>query len=1164
VRSLRLIAALVFVALVAVVVLLTRRVPEVAEPQAGEEHAWSLADPLVRATNRGVALMEQYEYAKAVPVFEEACALAPDSSDARANLAVALYNRNEKGDLERAEALLDEVLAVDREHLRALYFRGVIHQYRGNDAAALPCFERVVALAPHDASAWYLLGTTKAHLGQSGRAEFERAVQENPVLVSAYYDLMQSAVRQGNAEEAGRFLEIFNALRQSPLADKVVMPNYNQMGALATVRPIDGRARRTVAGGELSCGAERVLFQATPPPPWPLPASDAPTSSPEQILAQHGVALAVADVNADGRLDLVINAAATGGQRLLQLLLGQVDGSFADATVGSGLDAVQGAVSCAFGDYDNDGKVDLFVACDGPNRLFRGAGDGSFTDVTEPTGTGGANVLTVSAVFLDADHDADLDIYVCNAGGTNGKTAPNQLLNNNTDGSFTDIAAEAGVACEKAQSVMVAPADVDQDRDSDLIVFHRQSPAGLFVNDRLGKYHEERLADDPIHGPHGGVLQDFNGDGRVDLLVLPGPIGAGRLYLTDAAGRRAPSTQFDDCLAAVATWGPVQATRVADVDLDGDLDVALLGMRGHVLLNDGWGHFVVRANLWPHDSKGVVLGAELWDITGDGVPDLLRVVGGNAPRLELIPTVLTPPANWLAITPTGERADDKSMRSPTSGYGTRLDLRCGLHNQTVIYTGLDGGLSQSRRPLILGLDGAAKADYLALLWPDGVTQAESELVAGSAHALRELQRRLSSCPVLFAWDGEHFTFVGDFAGVGGLGYFSAPGVYTPPQVLDQIKLEAEQLAPRQGFFDLRMAEPMEEVGYVDQVELLAVDHPVGTEVYPDERLAVAGPPPTHRLLCTDTPVFPVAASGPHGAVEVDRLQTVDRVYAYEPERDRRFVGFCKSHALVLDFADRLSSLASAGRVYLFLTGSIEYPYSQTTYAASQASVIWQPLKIDRQTPDGDWETVVADAGAPGGMGRTIAAELTGLLPPGTARLRIVTNLEIYVDRLFIAADRGSEPLSVNTVPLAGAHLRRLGFPLEYSPDGRHPYIYSYDVIELTSSFKQPRGAYTRYGDVTELVSEFDDGYVIFGTGDEIALRFEASALPPPPAGRTRSFVLVSHAYCKDMDLYTAEPDTVLPLPFRTMSAYPYPPGETFPDTEPLRVWRQHYNSRMIR
>jgi len=362
---------------------------------------------------------------------------------------------------------------------------------------------------------------------------------------------------------------------------------------------------------------------------------------------------------------------------------------------------------------------------------------------------------------------------------------------------------------------------------------------------------------------------------------------------------------------------------------------------------------------------------------------------------------------------------------------------------------------------------------------------------------------------------------------------------------------------------LRICEPMEEVGYIDRLELLAVDHPHRFRVYPDERLAISGPPPSHKLLCPARPIFPVRATAPDGTECTEHLVKVDRVYAYQPKLDRRFYGFCEPHTLVVDFGDRLAELEVGRQVYLFLNGWIEYPYSQTTFAAAQAGVMWQPMKIEQQTDNGEWETIIPDAGAPGGMGRMITIDLTGKISTANCTLRISTNLEIYYDQLFIAADRGTEGFVIRSIPMADANLRRLGFPLEYSPDGQHPYIYTYDSIQPTSSFKMLKGAYTRYGPVESLLADFDDRYVILGTGDEIAIRFDARDLPLPGDGHTRSFILISHAYCKDMDLYTATPDTVEPLPFKEMSAYPYLPSEYYPKGDEFRRYRQGFITRSV-
>jgi len=83
-----------------------------------------------------------------------------------------------------------------------------------------------------------------------------------------------------------------------------------------------------------------------------------------------------------------------------------------------------------------------------------------------------------------------------------------------------------------------------------------------------------------------------------------------------------------------------------------------------------------------------------------------------------------------------------------------------------------------------------------------------------------MQRKISSCPVLFSWNGTRFEFITDFAGVGGLGYYVAPGEYASTQPLDYVKIESQQLCPRDGSYELRITEPMEETAYVDQLELL--------------------------------------------------------------------------------------------------------------------------------------------------------------------------------------------------------------------------------------------------------------------------------------------------------------------------------------------------------
>jgi hypothetical protein len=250
-------------------------------------------------------------------------------------------------------------------------------------------------------------------------------------------------------------------------------------------------------------------------------------------------------------------------------------------------------------------------------------------------------------------------------------------------------------------------------------------------------------------------------------------------------------------------------------------------------------------------------------------------------------------------------------------------------------------------------------------------------------------------------------------------------------------------------------------------------------------------------------------------------------------------------------------------VFLFVAGFIEYPYSQTVYAASQAGVDWQAIRVERRDTDGRWIPLIPDGGWPGGMGRVFTLDLTGHSWSGLTRLRLVTNLEIYYDQIFVGRHAGLDRVRTRTAPLVEATLQRLGFPREYSPDGRLPLIYDYHWLDASAPFHVLRGAYTRYGPVAELLAQHDDQYVLLAPGDEIRLRFDAAALPPPGAGMERSYLLISHTYCKDMDLYSGTSRTLEPFPFQGMSRYPYPPEESFPESAVHRHFREVYNTRWI-
>jgi hypothetical protein len=171
-------------------------------------------------------------------------------------------------------------------------------------------------------------------------------------------------------------------------------------------------------------------------------------------------------------------------------------------------------------------------------------------------------------------------------------------------------------------------------------------------------------------------------------------------------------------------------------------------------------------------------------------------------------------------------------------------------------------------------------------------------------------------------------------------------------------------------------------------------------------------------------------------------------------------------------------------------------------------------------------------------------DVSGKLVGPHCLLRLRTNLHVFWDQAFVAAGcRVVQPGAL--LEVSSATLEPCGVMQEYSPDGRQPTLYDPDRC-ATVPTTPPAGKRTRFGDVTELLKDKDDRFVVFGPGDGLTVRFDASRLPPLPAGWRRSFVLRTWGYCKDSSPFTATGATIEPLPFAAMRNYPPAAGEHYP------------------
>ena len=187
-------------------------------------------------------------------------------------------------------------------------------------------------------------------------------------------------------------------------------------------------------------------------------------------------------------------------------------------------------------------------------------------------------------------------------------------------------------------------------------------------------------------------------------------------------------------------------------------------------------------------------------------------------------------------------------------------------------------------------------------------------------------------------------------------------------------------------------------------------------------------------------------------------------------------------------------------------------------------------------------------------------DLTGKLPAGTRKIRLVSNLEIYWDQVLFDNHAEAEARATE-VPLALATERFRGYPTQIDLKSPGDLDYDYDRVSLTGPFQHQRGNYTHLGDVTALVKGVDDRYAIFGSGEEIATEFDATKLPVLPVGWKRDYFFYANGYVKDMDWWDAMPFTVAQLPFHKMSRYPYPAGEKFPDDSDAIEYQLKWNDR---
>ena len=1071
------------------------------EPTNAPTSDKATADPaeLTRLENHAAGLMGQFKYDEAVTIYDRLLTLKEELSESKIDLAIARLNRRQDEDLAVAERLLDEAIEAAPEDLRAPYCRALLHFNGGEIGRALELFRRVAKKDPADGYAKYYIGQCLLLQGEHSAAleQFEAAERSDPYLRSAYYGAFQAALRLKKQELAQDNLEQFQRLATNPRA-RLAELKYTRMGPKASVNVSEARNKElaTLPAGPLFEDPVALTTDAPSELDW---TAESNSSRPPSVT--------IADINGDGQSDVFISRVVDPSNPILRnAVFLQNSGEF-QFSADHPLSAVSDVNGALWGDYDDDGFVDVYLCRQGQDRLWHQQANGVWADASQEASIDSRDSGTVDGVCFDSDHDGDLDYLLLDDEGNC------ELLNNDREGKFLPIGKELGITGPVEGGGGLVVADLDRDNDADIILLGETPPHRVFRNDRLWRYHDARGFDEFLNSKTlAAAAADIDADGQVELITVS-PNG---LLLWEPN----ESQQWNSSIISEHPVSPdAESIKLAIYDFDGDSRLEILWQIGSSVR-------IVRVD-----------GSELTTIHGKQLAGTVSVIAlETGPQIVACQSANKPviwkggpgrfPFALIRLQGRTDKADE--MRSNSSGIGVQASARIGSRWMSWPSFRSESGPGQNLQPYPVGLHGAETIDYLRLVWPDGVSQSELDLPTDRTHVISETQRQAGSCPLLFVWNGESFQFVADVLGAGGMGFNLGRGDYYPPRPKENLLLPDDVLKPKDGKYVLKLGEPMEEICYFDAVRLVAYDLPEEVKMTLDERFGAADPLPTGNPYFYRLELLPSRAVNNRGEDVTLAVQAADGVAVPIDRGERQFVGLTRPHTVTLSFDTPLDDFEAP---VLLFDGWVEYAYSQTAFAAWQAGREYLEPTIEARGSDGQWHVVVERFGYMAGTSRRSTMPLDPKsLPAGTHQLRLSSNMEIYWDRLAVI-DVELEPQFVRQeLKLRTALVDDVGYARRLLLNQRNA-SYDYDDRPPLQDARHPAGFYTALGEALDLVRFTDNAVAIIGPGEELHLEYE-SPEAKPRAGWSRYYVVEADGWCKDADLFTKDAGTVEPLPTR--------------------------------
>ncbi|HET8781484.1 MAG TPA: FG-GAP-like repeat-containing protein [Pyrinomonadaceae bacterium] len=1077
---------------------------------------------LVRTFYVGLAALQVGHDVQADSKLAEFTKLAPGEPAGWANWGVlALRQRN----FDTANERLQRARDIDANSDQIMYLIGLLESMRGKTPEAIAALRKAVELDATNLFAVYKLAEEIERQGdEQGSAEVQSLLQKilsaQPNNIAAIVELSRIAAKRGDAETLKNAVAQIQSRstawpaevrEQVKILDEAVrrgdLPNAaTRTRFVANVLVRVPEYRRDIAAIKPPPGEEAVPFThflrlespvfQTAPEDGSIKFTMEPVPNTDK--AQNWIGA----IALSGEGGPIIATATAREVRLASGATFPFPGG--PANIAPSYDSILQI------DFSYDFKTDLVLAGKGGVRLMRQESPSSFTDVTAETKLppNVVNGAYTGAWSADIEADGDLDVILALREGNP------TVLRNNGDGTFLDIYPFEGLTWLAG----FAWADIDQDGDPDAALLDSAGVLHVYSNERQGQFSKRAL---PANFPAASSITaaDINWDGGFDLVVYQTNGTITRLSDKDHG---TGWEQAEVARSGEGPRGPVRL-RVADVDNNGGLDLFLLTsthIGSTVWLSDEQGQFFLHRDIQFGDSL-----FDLADVNGDGRLDALGFTTAND-AIQLLNSG-SKNYHWQVVRPRAVEAVGDQRINPF-GIGGEMEIRSGLLVQKQAITG----------PVIhFGLGEQNSVDVIRVVWPNGSVRADFDLKADQQIVTE--QRLKGSCPFLFAFNGKQMEFVKDsvpWSSAIGL-RINTLGTARVEATEEWYKIGRDQLVPRDGYYDIRVTAELWETYYYDQLSLMVVDHPEGTEVFVDERFVI--PPAKLAITTVATPQKIARALDDNGQDVTSVVSTLDGKYLDTFGRGK-YQGVTRDHYVELDLGN---DAPKSGPLWLIAHGWMHPTDSSINVAISQGqNEQARPLSMEVVDANGVWRTVRPNLGFPAGRKKICLFDLADVFPSGAPRkLRLRTNLEIYWDKFEWAVGLPDGKLKTNRLDPDVADLQYRGYSVINQKDDSSPELPDYNrLFSSKQIWRDLIGYYTRFGDVRELLKGTDDRYVIMNAGDEMKFRFAAPAAPP--AGWVRDYVIIGDGWIKDGDLNSTFSKTVEPLPYHAKNEYITSPG----------------------